>query len=108
MPEGVMLHNLSPPREVCDSAEADHEYEILDKYSQAYEDVKAPPPKLEPELVNVQPQQPFSSKQELVNVQPQQPFSSNGDYDYTLCPAYVSVATANINQGETSHPSCMP
>ena len=75
-----MLHNLSLAREVCDTTEADHEYEILDQYNQAYEDVKIPPLKYEP-----------------ANVQLQKPLSSTGDYDYTQCPAYVSVATAGIH-----------
>ena len=76
-----MLHNLSAAREVCDATEADH-YEILDKYitSQAYEYIEMPPP-----------------RSELANVQLQQPLSSTGDYDYTQCPAYISVATTSIH-----------
>ena len=85
-----MLSDLSPiskDKEVYDTIEADHEYEMLDKYSQAYEDIKVPPPKSEPADVQLQ--------------------QSTGDYDYTQCPAYVSVnvATAGIHddaiKGET-------
>ena len=87
-----MLRNLSTvstnkEREVYETTEADHEYEVLDKYNQAYEEVQAPPPK--PEL----PVQP-------------QPSSSAGDYDLTQCPAYVPVATTSIhgntNKSDTS------
>ena len=41
-----MLSDLSPSnkeREVYEAIEADNEYEILDKYSQAYDDIKIPP-----------------------------------------------------------------
>ena len=82
-----MLSDLSTTnkeREVYETIEADHEYEILDKYSQAYEEVQAPPPK--PELP----------------VQPQPP-SSAGDYELTQCPAYVPMTTTSIH-GNTNKP----
>ena len=62
-------------RQADESIEVDHEYEVLDKYTQAYEDIQVtqtPPPK-----------------------QKQQQSSSAGDYELTQCPAYVSVAHGN-------------
>ena len=85
-PGGVMLSDLSSTnkeRGVYETIEADHEYEILDKYNQAYEEVQAPPPKPAP-------------------VQPQPP-SSAGDYEFTNCPAYVPVVTTSIH-GNTKKP----
>ena len=64
--------HISKERESC---EVDHEYEVLDKYNQAYEDVQvtqAPPPK-----------------------QKQQQSSSAGDYELNQCPAYVPVTNSN-------------
>ena len=78
-----MLSDLSTTnkeREVYEIIEADHEYEILDKYNQTYEDVTVPPPakpKLEVEAV--------------------QPLSSTGDYEFTECPAYIPVTTTCIH-----------
>ena len=69
-----MLNNLSTrnkEKEVFETVEADHEYEILDKYSQAYEEVLAPPPKPEPVQL--------------------QPLSLAGDYEYSECPAAISL-----------------
>ena len=89
---GVMLSDLSPTnkeRELYETIEADHEYEILDKYNQAYEDVKVPPPKPKPEAEAVQP------------------LSSTGDYEFTQCPAYISVATTSIH-GNTNKPMDTP
>ena len=81
---GVMLSDTShasKEREANENVEVDHEYEVLDKYSQAYEDVQvspAPPPKQE-----------------------QQQSSSAGDYELTQCPAYVPVTHGN-KQTETT------
>ena len=96
---GVMLNDLSPTnkeRQVYEIIEADHEYEILDKYNQPYEDVKVPPPKPKPEVEAVQ----------------LQPLSSAGDYEFTQCPAYVPMATttntingSNDKQETVSEPS---
>ena len=64
----------SKERAAYEGAEDDHEYEMLDKYSQPYDEVRipeTPPPKQE-----------------------QQQMSSSGDdYELTQCPAYVPVAT---------------
>ena len=83
-----MLSDLSPTdkeRQVYETIEADHEYEILDKYNQPqYDDVKIPPPK---------PEEPVQL----------QPLSSTGDYKLTQCPAYVPVATTSIH-GNTNKP----
>ena len=81
---GVVLSDtshISKEREAHESVEVDHEYEMLDKYSQAYEDVQvppAPPPKQE-----------------------QQQSSLAGDYELTQCPAYVPVTHGN-KQTETT------
>ena len=72
------LSSTDKEREVYETIEADHEYEILDKYNQTYyDDIKVSSPKLKPEAVAV----------EL------QPLSSTVDYEFTLgqCPAYVPV-----------------
>ena len=87
-----MLSDLSPTdkeREVYETIEADHEYEILDKYNQHYEDVEVPPPKSEAEAVQLQA------------------LSSTGDYEFTQCPAYISVATTSIH-GNTNKPMDTP
>ena len=64
-------------REVDNTLEADHEYEILDKCDQAYDEVKVPPPKSE-------------------SVQLQAfPLAASDDYMFTQCPAYVSTTTTN-------------
>ena len=81
---GVKLSNIShtsKEREVHESVETDHEYEMVDKYNRACEDIpvpQAPPPKLE-----------------------QQQSSSAGDYGLTQCPAYVPVIHSN-RQTKTS------
>ena len=82
-PGSVMLSDLSPTtkeRDVyAETIEADHEYEILDRYSQPqYDDVKVPPPKPE------------------VQLQP------SGDYEFTQCPAYVPMATVTTTTATTS------
>ena len=90
---GVMLSDLSTTskeRGVYETVEADHEYEILDKYNQAYEEVQAPPPK--PAPVAVQPQ----------------PASSAGDYEFTDCPAYIPVATTSIHGNDKREASQPP
>jgi hypothetical protein len=91
-----MLSNLqSPTREVYETIETtDHEYEILDKFSQAatYEDIKVPPPaKPKPEAEAVQ----------------LKPLSSTGNYEFTQCPAYVSMATTSIH-GNANKPAETP
>ena len=98
VPGSVMLSDLSPTdkereREVYETIEADHEYEILDKYNQPqYDDVKVLPPKPEP-------------------AQPQPLSVPAGDYEFTQCPAYVPVATTS-NHGNTHRsvdpPSAQP
>ena len=94
----MLLSDLSPTtnkeREVYENIEADHEYEILDKYNQAtYDDVKIPPPaKSQPAEV------------EAVQLQP---LASTGDYEFTQCPAYVSVTTTSIH-GNINKPAETP
>ena len=90
-----MLSDLPPinkEREVDETIEtADHEYEIPDKYSQAtYEDIK-PPAKLKPEAEAVQ----------------LQPLPSTGDYEFTPCPAYVTMTTTSIH-GNTNEAAETP
>ena len=81
---GMMLSSTihtNKERQANENIEVDHEYEVLDKYTQAYEDVQvpqAPPPK-----------------------QKQQQSSSSGDYELTQCSAYVPVTHSNW-QTETS------
>ena len=87
---GVMLSDLSPTkeREVYETIEADHEYEILDKYNQPqYDDVKVAP----------KPEEPVQL----------QPLSSTGDYEFTQCPAYIPMATTSIH-GNTNKPADTP
>ena len=79
-----MISDLSPTtnkeREVYETIEADHEYEILDKYNQPqYDDVKVPPPKPEPEA-----EQPRKASQ-------------SADYEFTQCPAYIPVSSTSIH-----------
>ena len=93
-----MLSDLSPTtnkeREVCETIEADHEYEILDKYNQAtYEDVKIPPTA-----------KPQPAEAEAVQLQP---LPATGDYEFTQCPAYVPMATTSIH-GNTTKPAETP
>ena len=70
-PGSMMLSDLSPAneeRDVYETIEADHEYEILDKYNQPqYDDVEIPPPKPEPveaEAVHLQPSVPSTGDYE--------------------------------------------
>ena len=70
---GVMLSDLSRVSEEAEANDSDHEYEVLDKYSQPYEIPEASPTK--------QDQQQKSSP-------------AGGDYELTECPAYVPVATS--------------
>ena len=90
-----MLSDLYPAnkeRDVYETVEADHEYEILDKYNQPqYDDIKIPPPKPKPETEAVQPQ----------------PLPSTGDYEFTQCPAYIPVATTNV-VSNTNNPVEIP
>ena len=72
---GVMLSDASYTNKEREANVADHEYEVLDKYCQDYEDVQvpqAPPP-----------------------MQERQQSSSAGDYELTQCPAYVTVIHSN-------------
>ena len=70
------------------TTEADHEYEMLDKYNQAYEDIKVVP--RPPKLSDQQGLPPLSA----------------GDYDITQCPAYIPVAHGN-QQGQQAETSLM-
>ena len=82
---GVMLSDLSHTRrekETEDSAEVDHEYEILDKYTQAYDDVKLP------------------DNSPIVKDQ-QSSSQSGGDFELIQCPAYIPVTTAGIQSSES-------
>ena len=98
VPGSVVLSNLSQPtstREVYETIEtADHDYEILDKYSPAtYEDIKVPPTA-----------KPKPAEVEAVQLQP---MASTGDYEFTQCPAYVPMATTSIH-GNTTKPAETP
>jgi hypothetical protein len=72
-----------------------HEYEILDKYcgNQVYEDISPlAKPKPEAEAVQLQP-------------------LPSGDYEFTQCPAYISMATTSIhhnNNKPAETPSTQP
>ena len=82
-----MLSDLSPTakeRDIYETIEADHEYEILDKYNQPqYDDVKVPgPPKPEPEA-----EQPRKASQS----------APASDYEFTQCPAYIPVSNTSIH-----------
>ena len=98
-PGNVILSDLSPTtnkeRDVYETIEADHEYEILDKYNQAtYDDVKIPPPA-----------KPQPTEAEAVQLQP---MASTGDYEFTQCPAYVPMATTSIHGNTNETPSTQP
>ena len=96
-PGSVMLSDLSPSnkeREVYEAIEADNEYEILDKYSQAYDDIKIPP------LANLPKPEADAVKLES--------FPAAGDYEFTQCPAYVTVATTNVLGNTNKSPSIQP
>ena len=82
---GVMLSDLSHTRREKESdgtGEVDHEYEILDKYSQAYDDVKSP------------------DKSPTMKDK-QSPSQSGGDFELIQCPAYIPVGTAGIQSSES-------
>ena len=87
-----MLSDLSftnKERDVYETIEADHEYEILDKYNQPqYDDVKIPPIKPKP------------AEAEAVQLHP---LPSTVDYEYTQCPAYIPVATTNVVDSTDSY-----
>ena len=71
-----MSHIGSKERDTYENVEADHEYEILDKYSKDYEDIPSlstPPP----------------------NPEQQQSSLPRADYELTKCPAYVPVTHGN-------------
>ena len=91
VPGSVVLSNLSTTtREVYNTIEtADHDYEMLDKYSPAtYDDMKIPPQaKPQPEAESVQ----------------LQPLVSTGDHGFTQCPAYIPVATTSIHGNTAEH-----
>ena len=89
-PGSVMLSDLSPSNKEMEVYEtADYEYEILDKYSQAYDDIKIPPPANLPK--------PEADAVQL------QPLPAARDYEFTQCPAYVTMATINVH-GNTDKP----
>jgi hypothetical protein len=79
-----MLSDLSPTikeGEAYETIEADHEYEILDKYNQPqYDDVKFPSPKQEP----VQPPKALPLQS-----------APASDYEFTQCPAYIPVSSTS-------------
>lgn len=91
-PGNTVLSNQTPTdkeKEVYETVETDqdHEYEILDKFNQPraqHRDSKDPPLK------------PAESVQ-------LQPLSSTGDYEFSQCPAYVSVATTSIHGNTAEH-----
>ena len=89
---GVLLSDINRAaynRNEIKSIEADHEYEMLDKYNQAYEEIKvASDPSLAPDPPKLPDQHRL-------------PPSSAGGYDFTQCPAYVPIAHGN-QQAETS------
>ena len=93
-----MLSDLSPTneeRQVYATIEADHEYSTLDKYNQAYEEIKVPPPK--PKLA-----------MEAKAVQLQS-LSSTDDCEFTQCPAYIPVATISSHYNtSTNKPTDTP
>ena len=77
---GSMISILSPTNqetEFYETIATGHEYEILDKYhgNQVYEISPTAEPK--PETIQLQP---------------------TGDYKFTHCPAYISVATTDIHR----------
>ena len=82
---GVVLSNIDITQSIKEreaGTEGDHEYELLDKYSQLYEDIEIP--KTTP---------PKSGEQKS---------SSAGDYEFTHCPAYVPVTHGNQQADTTS------
>ena len=74
----VVLSNLST-RDVYETIEADHEYEILGKFNPTYVEIDAQAPSVKPESVQLQP------------------LSSAGGFGFTQCPAYDPVATTSIH-----------
>ena len=76
----MVLNNASQAKEQ-EGTEGDHEYELLDKYSQPYDSVQIP--------------ETTPTKSE------QQKTSSAGDYEFTHCLAYVPITHGN-QQTETS------
>ena len=71
-----MSHIGSKERDTYENVEADHEYEILDKYNKYYEDI--------PSLSTLPP-----------NPEQQQSLLPRADYELTKCPAYVPVTHGN-------------
>ena len=72
----VMLSDIShAAREAHGNVEVDHEYDILDEYSQPYENILVP--------------------QALHPEQEQQQSTSAGDYEFIQCPAYNPVIYGN-------------
>lgn len=78
------LSTFNEEKNIYDNVDADHVYEIpvLDEHNQIYEEVQAPSPN------------PESSQL--------QPLSSAGDFEFTQCPAYVSVGAISIRGNQTS------
>ena len=73
---GVTLKDLShigsKERDIYENVEADHEYEILDKYNKDYEDIPS-----------------------LSTLPPNPASLLRADYELTKCPAYVPVTHGN-------------
>lgn len=84
--------------------EADHEYEMLDKYDQADIGVEVPPPKIKSESMQMQMLlSAASGDYELTKCPAYVAMATSGDYKFTQCPAYVAVATTSIH-GNTDKP----
>ena len=72
----MLLSDINKTACETKNGEAEHEYEMLDKYNQEYEEIKVIP-------------------------RPQPTQQAGDQYDITQCPAYVPVAHGN-QQTETS------
>ena len=76
---GVILsditHTSNKERYAQETVDVNNEYEVLDKYNQAYEEIQV--------------------SQALPPEQEQQKSSSAGDYELSQCPAYVPVTHGN-------------
>ena len=83
---GIMLSDLSHTRREKETDDTNHEYELLEQYSQAvYADVK---------LLDNSP-----------TVKDQRSSQSCGDFEFIQCPAYIPVATTGIQSSERSSPN---
>ena len=99
-----MLSDLSLTNkegEVYETIEADHEYEILDKYNQPqHDDAKVPPPKPESKVP--------SPKPGSVQLQKASQSAPASDYEFTQCPAYIPVSSTSIHGNTIKLPSTQP